>query len=153
MSTILLTGYHTGELETVSYEIPQLADICRWNKGRFDHTAHIQITDPFGIFTVGLVTFHRLGIFGMRKSDPKVMFLENVENRDPILSGRFHTNIFTVVFSKPVTQLIQSFCEGRKASLLILSAIMGISDTDTGIDPCFVDIKSTAVVFDNLKRQ
>ena len=28
---------------------------------------------------------------------------------------------------------------------LILRAIVGISDADTGIDPCFVDIKSTTV--------
>lgn len=29
--------------------------------------------------------------------------------------------------------------------MLILRAIVGISDADTGIDPCFVDIKSTTV--------
>ena len=67
--------------------------------------------------------------------------------KDEILSGRFHAYIFTVIFSKPVTQLIQSLCEGRKASLLIFRTIIGISNTDTGIDPCFVDIKPTAVEF------
>ena len=58
---------------------------------------------------------------------------------------------FTVVLCKPVTQLIQSFGKGRKASLLILRAIVGISDADTGIDPCFVDIKSTTVELKNFK--
>ena len=43
--------------------------------------------------------------------------------------------------------LIQSFSKGRKASLLIFSTIVGVSDTDTGIDPCFVDVMSTAVKF------
>ena len=49
--------------------------------------------------------------------------------------------------SKPVTQLLQSFREGKKASLLIFCAVVGISETNTGKDPCFVDIKSAAVVF------
>nr|WP_243117584.1 hypothetical protein [Extibacter muris] len=69
----------------------------------------------------------------------------NIENRDPVLTGRFHTNIFAVVFSKPITQLIQSFSEGRKASLLIFCTIVEIGNTDTGIDPGFVDVKSTAI--------
>jgi hypothetical protein len=89
----------------------------------------------------------------MGKRDPDVMLLQDIENRDPILAGRFHADIITVVFCKPVTQLIQTFCEGRKASLLILCAFVEISDTDAGIDPCFVDIESTAVVFDNFERQ
>ncbi len=89
----------------------------------------------------------------MGKRNPMVMLLENIENRDPIFTGRFHADILAVVFCKPVTQLIQSFCEGRKASLLILRAVVGIGNTDTGIDPCFVDIESTAVVFDDFKRQ
>ena len=54
---------------------------------------------------------------------------------------------------KPDTQLMQTFRKGRKASLLILCTIIGIRDTDTGINPCCVDIKSTAVKFKNFKRQ
>ena len=38
---------------------------------------------------------------------------------------RFTKYIFTVVFCKPDTQLMQSFFEGRKAGLLILSTIIG----------------------------
>ena len=48
---------------------------------------------------------------------------------------------------KPITQLIQSFSKGRKASLLIFSTIVGVSDTDTCINPCFVDVEPTAVKF------
>ena len=54
---------------------------------------------------------------------------------------------------KPDTQLMQTFRKGRKASLLIFNTIMGISNTDTCIDPCFVDIKSTAVFTNDFKRQ
>ena len=79
------------------------------------------------------------------------MLLQDIENRDPVLAGRFHANILAVVFCEPVTQFIQPFRKGRKASLLILSTIVGISNTDTGIDPGFVDIKSTAIKFQDFK--
>ena len=69
-----------------------------------------------------------------------------------VLRDHEHAGI-AVVFGKPITQLIQTFCEGRKASLIILSTIVGISNTDTGIDPCFVDIKSATIEFQDFKRQ
>ena len=81
------------------------------------------------------------------------MFLQDIENRDPVLTGRFHADVSTVIFGKPVTQLIQPFCKGRKAGLLILRTAIGIGDADTGKDPCFVDIKPTAVFADDFKRQ
>ncbi|EDS21642.1 hypothetical protein CLOSS21_01606 [Clostridium sp. SS2/1] len=46
-----------------------------------------------------------------------------------------------------MTQLLQAFSKGREASLLVYSTFIGISDTDTGKDPCFVDIKATTVIF------
>ena len=83
----------------------------------------------------------------MGKSNPDVILLQNIKNRDPILAGRFHADIITVILGKPVTQLLQSFSKGRKVGLLIFCAAVGISDTNTGKDPSFVDIKSAAVVF------
>jgi len=45
------------------------------------------------------------------------------------------------------------FVKDEKASLLVLCTLMAVGNTDTGIDPGFVDIKSTAVGFDDFKRQ
>ena len=89
----------------------------------------------------------------MRKSNPDVILLQDIKYRDPILAGRLHANIITVVFCKPRTQFIQSFRKGRKTSLLILRTSVGISNTNAGIDPSLVDIKPTAIVFENFKRQ
>jgi hypothetical protein len=89
----------------------------------------------------------------MGKRNPQTSLFQDIKNRDPILAGRFHANIFTAVLCKPFTQLIQTSCKGRKASLLVLCAITGISNADAGIDPSFVDIQSTAVIFDDFERQ
>ena len=83
----------------------------------------------------------------MRKSNPKVILFQDIKNRNPILASRFHTDISTIIFGKPVTQLLQTFGKGRKASLLILCTFVGIRNTNAGIDPSFVDIKSATVIF------
>ena len=87
----------------------------------------------------------------MGKSDPDVILLQNIKNRDPVLTGRFHADIRTVVFRKLVTRLIQTFGEGRKAGFFILGTFQGICYADTGVNPCFVDIKSTTVELKNFK--
>jgi len=58
-----------------------------------------------------------------------------------------------VVFGKLVTQFLQPFGKGRETSLHILHTIICIGNTDTGIDPGFVDIKTTAVFLDDFERQ
>ena len=93
------------------------------------------------------------GIFGVGKSTPDVILLQNIKNRDPVLTGRFHADIRTVVFRKPVTQLLQTFGKGREAGFFILGTFQGICYADTGINLGFVDIKATAVIFENFKRQ
>ena len=77
--------------------------------------------------------------------DDKAGFFKNVENRDPVLAGRFHAGFGTVVFGKPDRQFPEAFEKGREACLLIFSKTVGISNADTGIDPGFVDLKATAV--------
>lgn len=103
IDTVLLTGDHVGEFEAVSCQILKPPDISERNKRRFYHTVHIQITKPFRIFMVGFVFYLQFCVFSVRKSNPKVMFLGDIENGDPIFADRFHTNIRTVIFSKPVT--------------------------------------------------
>lgn len=88
----------------------------------------------------------------MRKSNPNVVFLKDIENRDPILTCRFHADINTVVFGEPITQFPQSFCKSRETSLLILCAVVGIGNADTGKDSSFVNIKSTAVFLDDFEQ-
>ena len=156
--------YRTGRGEKLSERPPRMNfariksglkinDVSRRNKGRFDHVTHEEVTDPFGILTVCLVSFLRFGVFGMGKGDKEPCFFQDIENRDPILTGRFHTNFKTAVFCKPVSQFLKPFGEGRETSLLILSSAVCVGNPDAGIDPCFVDIKPTTVFTKDFKSQ
>ena len=97
------------------------------------HIAHIQVTNPLGILTVGFITLLRFRVFWMGQSYP-AGFLKDIKHRYPKLTGGFHTNIVTVVFGKPVSQFLQAFCKGGKASLLILCTSICVSNSHTGLE-------------------
>ena len=140
LSTILLTGNHTGKFETVPNQIFKVANVSRWNKRRFDHVAHEQITDPLGVLTVSLISFLWFCILWMSKNNRNIRFFKDIKYRNPILAGRFHADVRTPVLSKPTAQFLKPFGERGKTSLLIVSSAACISNPDTGIDPGFVDI-------------
>ena len=72
-------------------------------------------------------------------------FLKDIEYRDPVLTGRFHADIRTVIRGKPCGKIPQTSGERRESLFLVLSTTISISNTDTGKDPGFVDIKPTTV--------
>lgn len=149
-NTVLFAGQHIGELCTVAHQVPELPDIRRWNKAGLDHTAHIQVANPFCVLTVSFVTLLRLRVFGMCQCDPAGLF-EDVEYGNPVFSCGFHTDIRTGILGEPVSQLPQSFGERRKASLLVFRSSVSVGDADAGIDPGLVNIQTTTVLPKNLK--
>jgi hypothetical protein len=130
-----------------------VTNISRWNKGRFDHIAHKEVTDPFGIFTVSFISFLWFGVFGVCDNDRNVCLLQDIKYRDPILTGRLHTDFRTIVLCEPITQFTQPFRKGRETSLLVVGSAICISHSNAGIDPGFVDIKSATVFTKDFKRQ
>ena len=85
----------------VADEIAQMANSWRRDKGRLDHVAHEQVTNPLGILTVSLVAFLGLGVFGVSQSH-QTGFFEDVEDGNPELAGRFHADLLAVVYQSIV---------------------------------------------------
>ncbi len=129
-----------------------MPDFGRRDKAGLYHITHKQVADPFGILAIRLVPFLRFRIFGVCKGN-ETGFFKDVEDGDPILAGRLHTDIGTGIFGKPVSQFLKPFGKGRESGLFIFRATVGIRDTDAGIDPGFVDIKPTAVFTKDFKSQ
>ena len=76
----------------------------------------------------------------MSKNNRAIGFFQSIKDRDPVLAGRFYTDFRTMIFSKPITQFLQSFGKRRETSLLVIGSALGISNTNTDKDSCFVDI-------------
>jgi len=62
-----------------------------------------QVGNPLGILLVSLLALDRPDIFRMGKDDMDMVF-KDIENRDPVLAGRFHADMKALVFEKPVTE-------------------------------------------------
>ena len=107
---------------------------------------------PSGILAVGLVSFLRLGVLRVSKNDMEGLF-QNVVNGDPVLAGRFHTDIGALVGLKPERQPLKVFGERREASFMIHSALIVVGNPDAGVDPGFVDIESTAVFTEDFEQR
>ena len=87
----------------------------------------------------------------MGKRDPAGL-LQYVEDGNPVFPCGFHTDFHTFVFGEPACQIVQTVGECGETSLLVLCAIVWVCDADAGIDPCFVNVKTTAILAKNLKR-
>ncbi len=152
LGSVFLPGEHVSKLKTVTHEVTEMSNFRGWNKAGFNHIAHEEVTDPFGVFAVGLVALLRFRVFGMSKGN-EAGFFKDIEDGDPVLSGRLHTDFGTGVFSKPVSQFIETIGKGRETSLPVLCAAIGIRSADAGINPGFVDIETTAIFTKDFKSQ
>ena len=83
---------------------------------------------------------HQIGLF------------EDVEDRNPELTGRLHANFLTAVLVKPESQLLQAHGEGQEASLKVFGTRVCISDADAGIDLGLVNVQSTAILTENFEH-
>ena len=129
-----------------------MSDFRGKDKTRLCHVVHEEVTDPFGILAIRLVPFLGLGILGMRKGDKTGVF-KDVEDGNPVFAGRLHADLEAGVFGKPVSQLLQSFGNGKEAGLPIPCKAVGVGNPDACIDPGLVDVKPTAVFAKDFKSQ
>ena len=106
METVLLAVPHGDQLIAVASEFTQNADIRFWDEAAFYKANTKQIADPLGIFRIILVSLYSLHPFGICNDDSDTPFFKDVEYRDPVFPGGFHTDIQTVVFQKPVSKSV-----------------------------------------------
>ena len=70
--------------------------------------------------------------------------LQNVVNRNPVLSGRFHANILAVVTCKPCGAFSQIAGKGREPFADISGYSLIVCGSNTGNKKRFVNIYATA---------
>ncbi len=74
LGAILFPREYIGEFDAIAHQVAQLADIRRWDKAGLDHAAHIQVTDPLGVLSVGLVPFLGFDVLEVGQGDPIGLF-------------------------------------------------------------------------------
>ena len=107
LEAVLLAAFHRNQFIAVAGKLTQNADIQIWDEAALYKANTKQITNPFGVFRVILVSLYSLYPFGIGNNDPDTTLFKDVEYRNPILSGGFHADIQTVVLQKPVGKTVQ----------------------------------------------
>lgn len=111
LDTVFLGRFHADQLETVSGNFPKLTEIFRRDKGASYEVKLVKVSNPFRVLFVHFLAFDGFDIFGMRKAYVHVIF-EIIKNRNPILSGGFHTNMITIILDEPVVKPLDVLVDG-----------------------------------------
>ena len=124
------------------YRVTKLTNICRRDKAPGAKIVLENVSDPFGVPLVGFLAPNSFHIFGVSQNNIAGA-LQNVVNGNPILSGGFHTHIFTVVFVKPDCTTPQISRKGGETLAFVGGNPIGIGRGNTSYHKGFVNIYST----------
>lgn len=104
LEAVLLAAFHRNQFIAVAGKLTQNADIQIWDEAALYKANTKQITNPFGVFRVILVSLYSLYPFGIGNDNIDFIF-QNIKDRNPVFSCGFHTDIKAVVVEKPLTEL------------------------------------------------
>ena len=129
MTSSFFTSFTTGQFETVASVFTKNAYIFTRYKATGNKTKAKKIANPFGVLGIIFVTFNSLNPFGISNSNIDFIFQE-IENGNPILSSRFHTDIKTGIIKKPLFEVSDITVKSRKPFLLVrrLDTFGGFND-------------------------
>ena len=107
-----------------------------------------QVANPFGIFRVIFIAFHGFNPFGIGNGYIDAVF-QKIEDRHPVLAGRFHADIKTVIVKQPLYETADVRIESRETLFVVRwqDTICGFNDC--GNEKFFMDIDATAGVVNN----
>lgn len=151
LDAVFLAGGEVGQFPTVTYQIPKLADICRRDKAPSNKTVLKDVSNPFGVPSVGFLTLNRFYIFWVSENNIAGS-LQNIVNGNPIFPSGFHTHIFAVILRKLGLAAPQISGKGRKKALVFVGCcVLLVVRVDTSNDKGFVDIHPTAYMINNFE--
>ena len=71
----------------------------------------VEVSNPFGILFVGLLTFDGFDVFIVCKAHINVIY-EIIKNRNLIFSSGFHTNMMAIILDGPVVKPLDIRIDG-----------------------------------------
>lgn len=145
LKAIFLAAFYRYQLMAVAGGLTQNSDIQVWDEATFHRSNVKQIPNPLGVFRIVLVSLYSLCLFWIGNHYPNTTLFQDVEHRDPILSGGFHANIQAVVFQQLVSKMVKVSVKGTETLFLIvgLQAVCGRSNNGCN-QKCFVNIYTEA---------
>jgi hypothetical protein len=73
-----------------------------------------KVSNPFGIFGIIFIAFYSCNPFGIGNGNIDTIF-QKVKDRNPVLTGRFHTDIMTIIVKQPLFKMADVAIERGKS--------------------------------------
>jgi hypothetical protein len=96
LATVFLRGVGISQFCVITTQVTQLADILGRDKTGTHQVALEKFGNPLCVPFVGFFSLDGFDIFGVCQADVAGLF-KGIENRNPVFSRGFHTNILAVV--------------------------------------------------------
>ena len=107
LETVFLAASHGCKFVAVTSQLTEDADILARDEAAFHQADAKQISNPFGVLGIILVALYSFDPFGIGNDDTDTPFLQNIEDRDPVLPSGFHADVQTVILMEPVGKAVQ----------------------------------------------
>lgn len=114
LETIFFTAFAANKFKTISGVFAENTDRFVGDVTSGDQTQTEEVSDPFGVLGIILVSLHSFDPFRIGNSDVDGIFQE-IGDRDPIFSGGFHANVETVVVNQPLLELEDGIVKGGES--------------------------------------
>ena len=141
LETILFTGTHGYELTPIAGELTENMDVLTWDVTAGNQSHAKQIDDPLRIFFIILVALHSGNPLRVCDNNMAGIF-QDIPNRNPLLAGTLHTNVFAIVFKQPLFERNETVVKGREPFLVVTWRNI-LTGNDCGDEKSFVNIDTT----------
>ncbi len=126
-------------------EIAQLTDGHRRDETRSQQAVLQQLCQPLCITDIGLSAGHILDMRGIDQQRLELGF-EDVEDRTPILAGRFHRDVRHATLVQPIGECQQVDSHGLEGARLVVPPARRDRSEAAGDDRSFVNIQFVRVL-------
>ena len=148
LKAVFFTSLTRCKFKTVACVFPEDTDFFGRDKTSVNQSETEQVANPFGILCIIFIAFYGFDPFGIGNGYTDTVF-QKIENRYPILTGRFHTDVKTVIVEQPLFETADVRIEGWKTLFVVrgLDTFRGFNDC--GNEKFLMDIDATAGVVNN----
>ena len=134
----------------VAEEFPEFTDFFHRDVTGRDDVELEKVSNPHGIFIVGLLALNSLDVFRIGDNDMEMSF-KDIGDREPVFTGGFHADLRTVMPEEPVTTGNEVGVESGEPLFLVRGDAFEISSCDTDSNKFFVDVHTGTVVVNNMQ--
>jgi len=148
----LLAGALIDKFVTVTVKFPELTDFLHRDVAGGNDVKLEKVDNPHGIFVVSFLPLNGPDVLRVGNNDMEMGF-KDIENRDPVFTGGFHTDLSAVVFQEPVAAGNEVRIKGSEPLFLISGNAFEVSGSDTDGDKFFVDVHTGTVVMNDTQHK